>query len=84
MATISSRRPSLAALQTLSDVQALKPEWLRIPAASRVSGLSRQHIFAEIANGNIRSKHLKRPGALKGVRLINFDSLMAYIESLEE
>ena len=84
MATISSRRSSLAALQTLSDVQTLKPEWLRIPAASRLSGLSRQHIFAEIANGNIRSKHLKRPEALKGVRLINFDSLMAYIESLEK
>jgi hypothetical protein len=84
MSTISSRRPSLAALQTLSDVQALKPVWLRIPAACRVSGLSRQQIFAGIVNRTIRSKHLKRPGALKGVRLIHFDSLMAYIEGLEE
>jgi hypothetical protein len=83
MANISSRVESLARFQTLSDVQALKPEWLRIPAASRVSGLSRQQIFAGIANGTIRSKHLKRPGALKGIRLINFDSLMAFIESLE-
>ena len=83
MSIVSSKRPSLATLQTLSDVQALKPEWLRIPAASRVSGLSRKQIFVGIANGTIRSKHLKRPGAVKGIRLIHFDSLMAFIEGLE-
>jgi len=84
MPIINSKRPSLAALQTLSDVQVMKPEWLRIPAAMRVSALSRQQIFAGIAEGKFRSKHLKRPGAVKGVRLIHFDSLMAYIEGLEE
>lgn len=83
MSTIGFTRPSLAKLQTMEDVQALRPVWLRVPAAMRVSGLSRQQIFAGIANGTIRSKHLKRPGAMKGIRLIQFDSLMAFIEGLE-
>jgi len=84
MPTISPRSPAnLARLQTLEEVQALKPEWLRIPAAMRVSALSRNQIFQAIALGQIRSKHLKQPGAKKGIRLVNFDSLMAYIEALE-
>jgi hypothetical protein len=89
MANISSTtiksftRPSLAALQTLEDIQAIQPVWLRVPGASRVSALSRQQIFEGIATGKILSKHLKRPGAQKGVRLINYASLMSYVDSLE-
>jgi hypothetical protein len=84
MPTISPKSPAnLARFQTLQDVQALKPQWLRIPAAMRVSALSRNQIFKGIVTGQIRSKHLRSPGAKKGVRLINFDSLMAFIESLD-
>jgi hypothetical protein len=77
-------RPSLAQFQTLEEVQALTPQWLRVPASMRVSALSRNQIFAGIASGEIRSKHLRKPGAKIGVRLINFESLMAYVESLPE
>jgi hypothetical protein len=85
MPIISPKSPAnLARFQTLQDVQALKPEWLRIPAAMRVSGFSRNQIFEGVVTGKIRSKHLKSPGAKKGIRLINYDSLMAFIESLEE
>jgi hypothetical protein len=83
MPIVSSKRPSLAALQTLSDVQALKPEWLRIPAASRVSGLSRTFLFEQILLGKIVSKHIKRPGKSRGIRLINYRSLISFIEGME-
>jgi hypothetical protein len=40
--------------------------------------------FCWYCEWNDSLEHLKRPGAMKGIRLIHFDSLMAYIESLEE
>ena len=49
----------------------------------RVSALSRQQIFEGIATGKLYSKHLKRPGAQKGIRIINYASLMSYVDSLD-
>jgi hypothetical protein len=72
---------NLRGFQTLDEVQAMKPVWLRVPAASRVSGLSRSRIFVEIVKGKILSKHLKEPGKQRGIRLVNYDSLLAFIES---
>jgi hypothetical protein len=87
MPTISPKSPAnvanLARLQALSEAQALTPVWLRIPAASRVSGLSRTFIFEQITLGNVVSKHVKKPGKSRGIRLINYDSLMRFIEGLE-
>lgn len=80
---LTKQRPSLAALQSLEDCQAMRPEWLRIPGACRVSGLSRTQIFAGIAAGQVESRHLKRPGAKKGIRLIRLSSLLAYIDGME-
>jgi hypothetical protein len=84
MPTVKQSRPSLAALQSVGEIQAMKPEWLRLPAASRISGLSRTQLFAAIAGGQLKSVHLKRPGAAKGIRLVHFDSLISYIESFAE
>lgn len=84
MPIVSPRSPAnLARLQTLEEVQALKPVWLRIPAASRISGLSRTFIFEQVALGKLKSKHIKRPGATRGIRLIHFDDLMAFIDAQE-
>jgi hypothetical protein len=84
MPTISPRSPAnLAGFQTLEEVQAIRPMWLRIPAASRVSGLSRTFLFEQIVLGTIVSKHLKRPGKSRGIRLVNYDSLMKFIDGLE-
>jgi hypothetical protein len=74
---------NLARLQALSEVQRLTPVWLRIPASSRVSGLSRTFLFEQIVLGTIVSKHVKKPGKSRGIRLINYDSLMKFIEGLE-
>jgi len=85
MPTINPRRLSnLSGFQTLEEIQELTPLWLRVPAAMRVSGLSRNQIFDCIASGKIRTKHLKNPGAKIGVRLINYESLKAYVESLPD
>jgi hypothetical protein len=84
MPTISPKSPAnLAKLQTLAEVQAIRPEWLRIPAASRVSGLSRTFLFEQIVLGTIVSKHLKRAGKSRGIRLIQYSSLMEFIDKLE-
>jgi hypothetical protein len=84
MPIISPKSPAnLARLQTLEEVQALKPEWLRIPAASRITGLSRSFIFEKITTGEIVSRHLKRPGKAKGIRLIQYASLMEFIDKFD-
>jgi hypothetical protein len=84
MPIISPNSPAnMRGFQTLEEVQALKPVWLRVPAASRVSGLSRSRIFLGVTKGTIKSKHLKGPGKERGIRLINFDSLLAFVEAQE-
>jgi hypothetical protein len=64
--------------------EACEPKWLRIPAAALASGLSRTHLFEAIALGKLVSVHVRKPGREKGIRLIKFDSLMAYVESFGE
>ena len=59
-----------------------KPVWVRIPQATRLSGLGRSYIYELIASGKIRSRVLKRRrDATRGVRLVSYDSLCAFIES---
>jgi len=60
--------------------QNLKPEWLRIPEAVRIFGVSRSTLYEWISAGAIKSTALKKRGALRGIRLLSFDSLAAYIE----
>jgi hypothetical protein len=70
----------------------IKPEWLRLPApGSRCpfTGLSRSTlneltIAGPANNGNppVKSVVLRKRGALRGIRLISFDSLMAHLENL--
>jgi len=79
----SSKVASLTGFQTLEEAQSLQPVWLRIPAASRVSGLGRSRIFEEIVKGTISSRHIKKPGASKGIRLVNYDSLLKFVEAQE-
>ena len=82
MPIVSKTSPAnLAKLQSLEDVLQLKPEYLRIPAAMRVTGLSKNQIFAAIATGKVKSKLIIRPGAKKGVRLISYQALIDYVES---
>ena len=75
-----------------APIETTKPEWLRLPAPCarcRYTGLSRSTLneltIPGPANGGtppVKSVVLRRRGALRGTRLINFDSLMAYLAEL--
>jgi len=65
----------------ISEKQNLKPEWIRVPDAVHVSGISRSSLYELFADGEIKTACLRKRNALRGIRLINYDSLMAYIES---
>lgn len=71
-----------------------KPEWIRLPKPGErciYTGLSRSTLneltIPSDANDYrppVRSAVIKKRGAMRGIRLISFDSLMHYIESLCE
>ena len=71
---------------------AVKPEWLRLPAPGercRFTGLSRSTLNeltipgpANDGNPPVKSVVLRKRGALRGIRLISYDSLMAYLDEL--
>jgi hypothetical protein len=69
-----------------------RPEWVRLPKPGRRcihTGLSRSTlnelvIPCEVNNflPPVKSAVIKKRGAMRGIRLVSYDSLMAHIESL--
>ncbi len=57
----------------------LKPEWIRVPDAVRISGICRSAIYELINAGAVRSFSHKKRGAILGQRLISYDSLVDYL-----
>jgi len=57
------------------------PEWLRVPEACRLTGLSRSTLYELISARAIKSSAVRRRGKRRGVRLIHRASLLALIES---
>ncbi len=72
--------------------ESIKPEWLRLPAPGsrcRFTGLSRSTLNeltipgpANDGNPPVKSVVLRKRGALRGIRLISYDSLMQYLNTL--
>jgi hypothetical protein len=56
-------------------------EWARMLDASRRSGISRPELWRAVVRGDILGSHLVKPGASKGVWLVNLKSLDDYIRS---
>jgi hypothetical protein len=83
MVLANSKLTANLARLSLGEIQSVQPEWLRLPMASRLTGLSRTFLFEQITLGTIVSKHLKRPGKSRGIRLVSYRSLMSFIENLE-
>jgi hypothetical protein len=55
--------------------------WVRMPPVGQfLFGLSRTALFDLVKDGKIRSYHHKKPGRVKGVRLIWLPSLAEYLE----
>ena len=79
--------PSAAA-----TAESVKPEWLRLPAPGercRYTGLSRSTLneltIPGRTNGEmppVKSVVLRKRGALRGIRLISYDSLMHFLAGL--
>jgi len=69
-----------------------RPEWIRLPAPGarcRFTGLSRstlnELVVPSLVNAGkppVRSVVLRKRGALRGIRLISYDSLMQYLDTL--
>jgi hypothetical protein len=48
----------------------------------RLCGLSRTTLLELSEAGNIRTVAIRKPGAIKGIRLVHMPSLYTYLESL--
>ncbi len=80
-------------MQVLEQRDIQKPEYIRLPKPGdkdKLTGLSRSTL-AELAvpcdaNGHkppVKSFVIKKRGATRGIRLINYDSLLDHLRSLE-
>lgn len=76
-----------------ADIHQTKPEFIRLPRAGRqcpYTGLTRTGLNDLILptpgqrNPPVRSILLRKRGAQRGVRLIDFDSLIAYLNDQVE
>src|SRR5690242_6073840 len=71
---------SLRAVESFTDA-----EWVRLPpprGRDRLNGLSRTTLIELGHRGAIRLVRLRKPGALRGIVLVNRRSLLDYISSL--
>ena len=83
---------TLSAPLAVALSETTKPEWVRLPAPGnrcRFTGLSRSTLnelaIAGPANDGVppvKSVVLRKRGALRGIRLISYDSLMGYLATL--
>lgn len=61
------------------------PEWIRIPAPGKAEPLTglRRNVLYDLVNARaVRSVALRKPGAIRGVRLIETRSLLSYLDRL--
>jgi hypothetical protein len=67
----------------VSQLQMLQPRFIRLPKPGTLcpfTGLSRTQIYLMCKSGKVKSHSLKRRGTCRGVRLIDFQSLVAAIQ----
>lgn len=57
----------------------LRPAWIRVPLAMHLFGISRSSLYELIAENKIKSASIRKRNALRGIRLINVDSLEEYL-----
>jgi hypothetical protein len=61
---------------------ALKPEWIRPKDVPRIFGVGRGQLYDLLKEGRIKSVSMRKRGQKHGTRLISYDSLKNYLESL--
>ena len=65
-------------------VAPLKPEWVRLPAAVEYSGIGRSSLYQRIASGEIRSALIRKPGNVRGIRVVSVASLDAFVARMAD
>ncbi|MEZ5327832.1 MAG: hypothetical protein R3F19_22530 [Verrucomicrobiales bacterium] len=70
--------------QDLDHDHDVRPEWLRIPEAIKRFGMSRTKLYELISEGDVRSVSLRKRGQLRGTRLISYDSMCDYLNTLAD
>lgn len=63
---------------------ASRPEWLRPKDIPKFFGIGRSKSYELIASGKVKSVSLRKRGQKHGTRLVSYDSLAAYLETLAE
>lgn len=80
-----TRPLSPKAAELLQDRNGTLPCWVRSPkiGAEFYSGFSRAKLYELAGAGKIRSVSIREQGQIKGTRLFNLASILAYIEKCE-
>jgi hypothetical protein len=68
----------------IRDPISQQQEWIRPAQIPEIFGISRSVGYELIASGKIRSVALRKPGRIRGCRLISTDSLRNYLAKLAE
>jgi hypothetical protein len=59
--------------------------WARMPkAGEKIQGLSRAHLYQLLTANKIRSKAIRQPGRIKGIRLVWVPSVVEYINNFPD
>lgn len=59
-----------------------RPEWVRPKDVQKFFGIGRSKTYELIAENKIKTVSLRARGAKHGTRLVSYDSISAYLESL--
>lgn len=61
-------------------------EWDRIPGACLLSKLSRSTLYShfDISGGPLRTASIRRPGAVRGIRMVHIPTLLTWLDSHAE
>ena len=62
----------------------IQPEFLRVKGVERMFGIKRGKLYALMNEGKIKSKTLRSRGTVRGIRLIDIQSVREFIHSSEE
>jgi hypothetical protein len=68
-------------LETYPDGVPIRSRYLRVQQTLYFYPIKRSKLYQYLASGEIKSFVLKEKGALRGIRLIDRDSLDAFLES---
>jgi hypothetical protein len=60
-----------------------QPEFIRPKNLNAIAGIKRSHAFELIRDGTLRSVLLRQDGSRRGIRLIHWPSVKAYLSQID-